>query len=88
MRNAIAHDTLAGNVARVIGVAALGVGVVFVAMFAAAAALAIGIMIVGASIALKLQPQPRPARVDGRADVLDARRTPDGWVVETRSRRS
>jgi len=84
MRNVIAHDTLAGMVARGLGVAALGIGVALVVMFAAAAAVAIGIMIVGASIALKLQPQPRPVR----ADVLEARRTPAGWVVETRTRRS
>jgi hypothetical protein len=65
-------------------VAVLGVGVALALAFAAAAAVVIGLMITGAALALRFQHQP--ARV--RNDALEARRTPNGWVVETRTRRS
>lgn len=71
-----------GSVARFAGMAALTIGVAVAFAFAAAAALMVGLMITGAAIALRFR--PRPARV--RSDTLEARRTPDGWVVETRTR--
>lgn len=72
---------------------ALGKGLAFAALiigcavafaFAAAAAVVVGLMILGAAVALKLQPQPARAT---SPDVLEARRTPTGWVVETGTQR-
>ena len=77
------HDTTLAFLARVAGVAVLAAGVALALAFAAAAAVVIGLMIAGAAIALRFTPQP--ARV--RAETLEARRTPAGWVVETRTRR-
>ena len=68
---------------RAAGLAALVFGAVLVFMFAAAAAVVIGLMVVGAAIALRLAPK----RV-AQSDVLDARNTPAGWVVETARRKS
>ncbi|MFZ2028722.1 MAG: hypothetical protein WAU68_00305 [Vitreimonas sp.] len=68
---------------RAAGLAALVFGAVLVFMFAAAAAVVIGLMVVGAAIALRLMPK----RAAAPRDVLDARQTPAGWVVET-SRKS
>ena len=69
---------------RAAGLAALVFGAVLVFMFAAAAAVVIGLMVVGAAIALRLAPK-RPAT---QTDILDARQTPAGWVVETARRKS
>ncbi|WP_395645773.1 hypothetical protein [Terricaulis sp.] len=55
------------------------VGAAFLAVFAFAAAVAVGLMIMGAAIALRFAPRRAEVRADG---VLDARRTPTGWVVE------
>jgi hypothetical protein len=67
---------------RAAGLAALVFGAVLVFMFAAAAAVVIGLLVVGAAIALRFAPKRAP-----QGNVLDARRTPAGWVVET-SRKS
>jgi hypothetical protein len=64
--------------------AALVFGAVLAFMFAAAAAVVIGLMVVGAAIALRLAPK----RASAHNDLLDARRTPAGWVVETARRKS
>ncbi len=69
---------------RAAGLAALVFGAVLVFMFAAAAAFVIGLMVVGAAIALRLAPK----RTTTPSDVLDARHTPSGWVVETARRKS
>ncbi len=70
---------------RAAGLAALVFGAVLAFMFAAAAAIVIGLMVIGAAIALRLAPKRTPAASN---DVLDARRTPAGWVVETAQRKS
>ena len=69
---------------RAAGLAALVFGAVLVFMFAAAAAVVIGLLVIGAAIALRFAPKRGPAQ----SDVLDARRTPAGWVVETSRRKS
>lgn len=69
---------------RAVAVAALGVGIALLFVFAAAAAVVIGLMILGAAIALRFAPRPVQARADG---VLEARQTPNGWVVEGLSKR-
>lgn len=78
-----ADENMLSLLGRVLGVAALAVGVTLALMFAAAAALVIGVMIMGASLAIRFAPRPAPVR----AETLEARRTPAGWVVETRTRR-
>lgn len=69
---------------RAVGLAALVFGAVLVFMFAAAAAVVIGLMVVGAAIALRLAPK----RPETQTDILEARQTPAGWVVETARRKS
>ena len=69
---------------RAAGLAALVFGAVLVFMFAAAAAVVIGLMVVGAAIALRFMPK----RTSAQSNVLDARQTPAGWVVETSRRKS
>lgn len=71
-----------GVTARVLGLAVLVIGAALAAMFAVAAAVVIGLLILGAAIGLRLTP-----RTAGGPDVLDARPTPNGWVVETRAKR-
>lgn len=72
----------ASAVARVAALVLLALGAAFVLMFAFAAALVVGVMILGAALAMRLWPRPAPA-----ADVLEARRTPSGWVVEAATTR-
>jgi hypothetical protein len=69
--------------ARAAGFAALALGAVLAFAFAFAAALVVGLMVLGAALALRFAPQ----RADGAGDVLEARRTPAGWVVETAAQR-
>ena len=66
------------------GLAVLVLGAVLVFMFAAAATAIVGLMVLGAAIALRFAPR----RVESPSDVLDARHTPSGWVVETSRRKS
>ncbi len=68
---------------RAAGLAALVFGAVLVFMFAAAAAVVIGVLVIGAAIALRFAPK----RAAPQSNILDARQTPAGWVVET-SRKS
>jgi len=58
--------------------AALGV------VFAFAAAVVAGLLVLGAAIAMRFAPKRGPAA--SGPETLNARRTPDGWVVETRLR--
>lgn len=71
-------------VTRVLLWSAFLVGAAFLAVFAFAAAVAVGLMIMGAAIALRFAPRRAEVRADG---VLEARRTPSGWVVEGETRR-
>jgi hypothetical protein len=41
-------------------------------------------MILGAAVAMRFAPRAKPAGAPG---VLEARRTPTGWVVETGAKR-
>jgi hypothetical protein len=66
---------------RALGVAALIVGAGLALVFAFAAALVVGLLVTGAAIALRFMPRRRAP--DGETDVLNARKTPFGWVVET-----
>lgn len=65
---------------RAVGLVALAVGSALALVFAFAAAIVIGLMVAGAALAMRLWPRRRRAASPG---VLEARRTPDGWVVET-----
>lgn len=74
---------LFSTLARAAGLTLLIVGAGLALMFAFAAALVVGLLILGAAAALRFFPAKR---VEGEAGVLDARQTPDGWVVETQAR--
>jgi hypothetical protein len=76
--------TAFGAFARAVGLLALAVGAALALVFAFAAALVVGIMILGAAIAMRLKPRRSTAATG--TDLLEARRTPTGWVVETRAR--
>ncbi len=78
--------TALAALARALGGAALAVGAVLALMFAFAAALVVGLMVAGAALALRIWPR-HGARDNSAAPVLDARRTPSGWVVETSGRK-
>lgn len=70
--------------ARALGLVALSVGVALALVFAFAAALVVGLMIAGAALAMRIWPR----RVEtGPAEVLEARRTPSGWTVESAAKR-
>ncbi|MGD9981009.1 MAG: hypothetical protein AB7H66_07210 [Hyphomonadaceae bacterium] len=71
--------------ARAAGLVALAIGAVLAFIFAFAAALIVAVMIAGAALAMRVWPR-RKAAATGPV-VLDARRTPAGWVVETAARR-
>ncbi len=70
--------------ARALGLAALVIGSALALVFAFAAALVVGLMILGAAIAMRFAPRRTEAAADG---VLEAHRTPTGWVVETGAKR-
>ena len=70
---------------RAAGVVALAIGAALALVFAFVAALVVALMIAGAALAMRLWPQRRRASQPG--DVLEARRTPAGWVVETSATR-
>jgi hypothetical protein len=69
---------------RAAGLVALAVGAALALVFAFAAALVVGVMVLGAAIAMRFAPRRKPA---GQPDVLEARRTPTGWVVEAAAKR-
>lgn len=68
--------------ARAAGLVALAIGAALALVFAFAAAVVVGVMIAGAALAMRLWPR-RKAPSSGGPVVLDAHRTPQGWVVET-----
>ena len=70
---------------RAAGLLVLAIGAGLALVFAFAAAMVVGLMIAGAAVAMRLRPRRNTAQpADG---VLDARQTPDGWVVETAAHR-
>jgi hypothetical protein len=71
--------------ARAAGLAVLAIGAAVVLIFTFAAAMIVGLMIAGAALAMRLWPERKAA---SREDLLEARSTPEGWVVETGARRS
>lgn len=71
---------------RAAGLLILGVGAALAVAFAFAAALVVGVMIAGAALAMRVFPR-RKAEAAGGPVVLDAHRTPQGWVVETAANR-
>lgn len=72
--------------ARAAGLLALAIGAAFALIFAFAAALVVGVMIAGAAVAMRFLPRRKTAAPAGPV-VLDAHRTPEGWVVETAAKR-
>jgi hypothetical protein len=76
------NTSLLGALARAAGLALLAVGAALAFMFAFAAALAIGLLIFGAALAMRFWPHRKSG-----SEVLEARRTPTGWVVETAAKR-
>jgi len=66
---------------RAAGLMVLAIGATLALVFAFAAAAVVGVMVAGAALAIRLWPR-RPASV-GADGVLEARQTPNGWVVET-----
>lgn len=77
-----------GALLRALGLMGLAIGAALAFIFAFAAALVVGVMIAGAALAMRLWPRGKAKPVNARPDVLEARRTPDGWVVETATRKS
>jgi|CXWL01.1.fsa_nt_gi hypothetical protein len=69
-------------IGRALALAMLVIGSVLAVVFAFAAAVVAGLLVLGAAIALRFA--PKRARPSNGPETLDARRTPDGWVVETR----
>ena len=75
-----------GAFLRAAGLMALAIGATLALVFAFFAAVVVGLMIAGAALAMKLRPRRRQQR--STPGVLDARQTPNGWVVETSSWKS
>ena len=76
---ASAADQALNALGRALALAVLIVGAAIAFVFAFAAALVVGFMILGAALALRFAPRP----VRAASDVLEARATPNGWVVES-----
>jgi hypothetical protein len=74
---------LVNVIGQALGVAFLAVGSALAIAFAAAAALVVGVMV--ASVALMSRIWPR-RQMATEAIVLEARKTPIGWVVESPAR--
>jgi hypothetical protein len=72
--------------ARAAGLLVLAIGAALAFVFAFAAALVVGVMIAGAALAMRFWPRHKAAATSGPV-VLDAHRTPEGWVVETAAKR-
>jgi hypothetical protein len=71
---------------RAAGLVVLAIGAAFAFIFAFAAALIVGLMVTGAAVAMRLWPRQRKPASTG-PEILEARCTPAGWVVETLGRR-
>lgn len=75
-------SSLFSTLLRATGLLVLAIGAALALVFAFAAALVVAVMIAGAAVAMRFWPRRASAE-----DVLEARRTPAGWVVETRAAR-
>jgi hypothetical protein len=71
---------------RAAGLLALAIGAALALIFAFFAAMVVGLMIAGAALAMKIWPARRRAK-PSPPGVLEAHRTPTGWVVETSTTR-
>jgi hypothetical protein len=72
---------------RAAGLVALAVGAALALVFAFAAAVVVGLMVAGAAVVMRFWPRRKDAASAGPG-VLEARRTPTGWVVETAAKRN
>jgi hypothetical protein len=79
-----AGSNMLNALARILAGLALAVGAALALVFAFAAAAVVGLMIAGAALALRFAPRQAVA---GGPDILEAQRTPNGWVVEAGARR-
>ncbi len=79
-------STALGAFARAAGLVVLAIGAALAFVFAFFAALVVGVMIAGAALAMRIWPRRKAAAPTGPV-VLDAHRTPEGWVVETAAKR-
>jgi len=77
------HPSPFGAALRALGLSLLGLAAILVFVFAAAAALVIGLVVASAALALHFMPR----RAEAPSSVLEAHKTPNGWVVETSARR-
>ena len=78
-----------GAFLRAAGLFVLALGAALAFVFAFFAALVVGLMIAGAAIAMRFWPaRKRAASRSSGPETLEARRTPDGWVVETFAKRN
>jgi hypothetical protein len=73
--------------ARAAGLLVLAIGAALAFAFAFAAALVVGVMIAGAALAMRIWPRRKVAAAATDPVVLDAHRTPEGWVVESTAKR-
>jgi hypothetical protein len=71
---------------RAAGLVVLAIGAALAFVFAFFAAVVVGLMIAGAALAMRLW--PRRSSQPSAPGVLEAHRTPNGWVVETSTRKS
>ncbi len=72
-----------GALLRAVGLLALAIGAALAVVFAFFAALVVALMISGAALAMSLWPKRQRTERRSPDGVLEARRTPTGWVVET-----
>lgn len=72
---------------RAAGLVALVIGTALAFVFAFAAALVVGVMVATAALTMRFWPRRKPAGRSAGPEVLEARRTPTGWVVETMAKR-
>jgi len=75
-----------GAFLRAAGLVALVVGGALALFFAFAAAIIVGLMVAGAALTMRFWPRRKDAMA-AASGVLEARRTPTGWVVETAAKR-
>ena len=73
---------------RAVGLVALAIGAALAFVFAFFAAVVVGLMIAGAALAMRIWPRRARAAQTATPGVLEAHRTPTGWVVETSKRKS
>lgn len=70
---------------RAAGLVILALGAALAFIFAFAAAVVVGLMVAGAALVMRFWPKRRVVATG--PEVLEARRTPTGWVVETLGQR-